>query len=425
MKIIPEARVIIENGIVVYAGPKDDSGALLAGHDHYTYPKGFLAPGFINGHTHIGETLVRGLCDDLPLKEWLYDNIWQVEPHMKAEDCYWGTLLGCGEMIAGGTIAFCDQYFYANEIARAVNQAGLKAYLYPSIFEPTPESKTMDDAFQAASRVYDEWNGKDKRIFVGFGPHAPYSVSGDWLTKIGQAARDRHTGIHIHLSETRQEIVDAQKKWGKSPIEYCEQLQILDDRTIAAHCIHLTDIDLQILKNRKVSVIHCPESNLKLASGIAPVTKMDAMGINVCIGTDGQASNNNLDMLEEMRTAAFIHKVTTGDPTALPAPAVLRMSTVNPARIFGKYASGKIEKGVPADLAVFDLGRPQSVPIINPLSNLIYAASNHDCVMTVCNGHILWENGKFKTLDVEEIMSHAQKISERLLTEKGKTRGKK
>lgn len=425
MKLIPDARVIVENSFVVYAGPKDRPEGHFAGHDHYTYPKGLLVPGFINGHTHIGETLVRGLCDDMPLKEWLYDNIWQVEPRMKAEDCYWGALLGCAEMVAGGTIGFCDQYFYANEIAKAVAQAGLKAFLFPSIFEPTPECKTMGDAFQAAIQTYDLWNGKDNRIFVGFGPHAPYSVDAEWLLKITQAARDRHTGVHIHLSETRQEVSDAQKKWGKTPIEYCDQLQILDDRTIAAHCIHLTDNDFQILKDRKISVAHCPESNLKLASGIAPVTKMGALGVNVCIGTDGQASNNNLDMLEEMRTAAFIHKVTTGDPTALPAPAVLRMGTANPARIFGKHASGKIEKGVPADIAVFDLGRPQSVPSINPLSNLIYAASSHDCVMTVCNGHILWDNGKFKTLDVEEIMSRAQKISERLIAEKGKTHGKK
>ncbi len=423
MKIIPDARVIIENGLVVYAGPKDDSDAVLAGHDHFTYPKGFLVPGFINGHTHIGETLVRGMCDDVPLKIWLWDNIWQVEPHMKAEDCYWGTLLGCAEMIAGGTIGFCDQYFYANEIAHAVAEAGMKAFLFPSIFEPTPEARTIGEAFRAAIQVYDAWNGKDNRIFVGFGPHAPYSVSGEWLAKISEAAKARSTGIHIHLSETKEEIDEARKNWGKTPIAYCDQLGVLDEKTVVAHCVHLVAKDYGILKDRKVFVVHCPQSNMKLASGIAPVSGLNARGINVCIGTDGQASNNNLDMLEEMRTAAFIHKVTTGDPTTLPAPTVLKMGTLNPARIFGKYASGKIEKGVPADLAVFDLGRPQSVPIINPLSNLIYSASSHDCVLTVCDGQIIYD-GTFKTLNVEEILSRAQKISERLIVEKGNSRGK-
>ncbi|MFX1512310.1 MAG: amidohydrolase family protein [Promethearchaeota archaeon] len=417
-KVISDARVIVEDGKIVYAGPRDSSEASLSGHDRIYYPKGLIAPGFINGHTHIGETLVRGLCDDVTFQEWLYDHIWKVEPRMTADDCYWGTLLGCAEMISGGSIGFIDQYFYADKIASAVNEAGLKAFLFPSIFEPTPETKTMEEAFSKAIDVHKKWHGKDDRIFVGFGPHAPFTVDKDWLMKIVEKAILLETGIHIHLNETQQEVDDALQNWNCSPIEYCNKFGILDGLTLGAHCVHVTDKDMQILKEKEVSVLHCPQSNLKLANGIAPVEKMDENGINVCVGTDGQASNNNLDMLEELSFCAMVHKMDAKDPTVISAATALRFGTANPARIFpNNVAAGVIEEGVPADFVVYDMWRPNGVPMIHPLSNLIYSISSRNVVLTVCNGRILYQDGEYKTLKIEDVLTSCQKISERMVEE--------
>ncbi len=428
-KVISEARVIVESGTVVYVGPRDDPKAKLTGHDLIRYPKGLIVPGFINAHTHIGETLVRGLCDDLTLYEWLFDNIWKVEPRMTAEDCYWGTLLGCAEMISGGTIGFIDQYFYADKIASAVDKAGLKAFLLPSIFEPTPESKsnaiagsffsgTMKDAYNDALEVYKKWHGKDNRIFIGLGPHAPFTVDKDWLLRIVEKAKEFDTGIHIHLNETQREVDEALQNWGCSPIEYCNKHGFLDVLTLAAHCVHVTDKDMQILKEKEVSVLHCPQSNLKLASGIAPVEKMDELGINVCVGTDGQASNNNLDMLEELSFCAMVHKMDAKDPTVIDAATALRFGSANPAKVFpNNAAAGVIKEGLLADFVVYDMWRPNGVPMIHPLSNLIYSISSRDVILTVCNGRILYQDGKYKTLNIEEILTSCQKITDRMVEE--------
>ncbi|MHA1734196.1 MAG: amidohydrolase, partial [Promethearchaeota archaeon] len=407
-----DACVVVEGRTVVYAGPKEGSGTHTSGHDRLEYPAGLIAPGFTNAHTHIGETLVRGLCDDLPLHEWLFDNIWRVEPRMTAEDCYWGALLGCAEMMSGGTVGFFDQYFYAGQIARAVDETGLRAYLFPSIFEPTPESETMEDAFRKALATHAEWDGKDGRIRVGFGPHAPYSVDDEWLVRISEKARELGTGVHTHLNETEKEVNEAREKWGCSPVEHCHELGILDEKTLAAHCVHVSGNDLRILRENGVNIVHCPQSNMKLASGVAPVAAMVGEGINVCVGTDGQASNNNLDMLEELTATAMLQKVSGGDPRILDARTTLRLGTQNPAKVFGDGVQGAIREGGPADFAVFDFSGPNATPVIHPLSNLLYSTSSRDVVLTVVAGRILYRDGRYETLDIDEVLSHAQRIAD-------------
>ncbi|MFX0116196.1 MAG: amidohydrolase [Candidatus Hodarchaeota archaeon] len=424
-KIAKNPSVVIEDKVIVEV-TTNGATPLTRGHERKIFDKGLLCPAFINAHTHLPETLLRGLCDDKSLHEWLFDYIWQVEPQMTSQDAKIGAQLGCAELIASGSAGFIDQYFYASEIAEAVFETGMKAYLFPSIFgedtvQYNPESATIEESFERAKKVYAEWHAKENRIFVGFGPHAPYTVSEEWLGQIASTAASLKTKIHTHLNETQREVKEAKEQWGMTPIEKVANMEILE-HCLAAHCIHVTEKEIALLSDTKVPVLHCPQSNLKVAAGVAPIPKYLAAGAGnlICLGTDGSASNNNLDILEEVMLTAVIHKGLHNDPTSVTAAEALQMATRNPAQIFpnDSFCRG-IEPGERADLVIFNLSKSHLTPTLDPLSNLVYSAHSSDVQLTMSNGKILYENGQFWTLDIENILKRAAGAAEEMCRRAG------
>lgn len=418
-KLIEDGRILIEENKIVYSGPKNNSKAISAGHDRFNFSHGIATPGFVNAHTHLPETLLRGLVDDKDLHTWL-KHIWTYEPNMSASDAYWGSMLGIAEMLASGTVAFNDQYFYSNQIARAVDSSGIKAFLSPSIFyDGNPEANSMEEAFQHAQDTFKNWNGKNNRLWIGFGPHAPYTVGQEWFTCIADEARKLGTILHTHFNETEREVQEALKKWGKRPVERMEEIGTLDTIQSAAHCIHLSDHEIELLRKYNISVLHCPKSNMKIGAGLADVPKLLKSNINVCLGTDGQANNNKLDMIEEMAFEVLIHKGFRKDPTLLPSHEVIRMATVRASQLFPKGVySGTLTEETPADLTVINLDSIQTTPIINPISHLTYAIGRENVEMTVVDGAILYLDGEFPTLDKSEIKEKARKAIANILEKK-------
>ncbi len=409
-KIISDAHVVIEGKKIIHVG-KYKSDLISTGLEKFDFPKGLIVPPFINSHTHLPETLIRGICDDRELNEWLFDHVWQLEPKMLPKDAKIASQLGLAEMISSGTIGFVDQFYFSDQIAEAVKEIGLKALICPSIFDRSKwlDSKSIEESFEDNLKVFEKWHGFDNRIFVGFGPHAPYTVSDDMFIRIYEKAEEFDTKIHTHLNESKWEITDSMDKFGISPIEKMEKIGVLD-RIIAAHCIHLNDNDKYLLQKYKIPVLHCIQSNLKTAAGVAKIPELLNLDIPICLGTDGNASNNNLEMLEEVRLTALIHKGLHHDPTLIDARTSMRMATSNASVLFpnGVY-TGKLEENSPADLLVVDLNQINTIPVIRPLSNWIFSGGNNNIALTMCNGKILYDQGKFTTLDVERIKDDAQK----------------
>ena len=417
-KILHNAQINIEAEKITFVGLQKNADPIPDAEIIDYSKKGLAVPPFINAHTHIPETLIRGICDDATLHDWLYNHVWKVEPAMNSSDAKIGTLLGIAEMIASGTIGFVDQYFYADSIAEAVLESGVKAFLAPSIFD-TPESKTIEKSFQVNKTIYDKWHGKDNRIFIGFGPHAPYSISQEWLEKITEATKERNTFLHIHLNETKKENNDALKEWGCSPIELMAKIDALD-HTFAAHCVHTSDKDKDLLAKHQTPVLSCPQSNLKIAAGITPLPEYLEKNIHVCLGTDGSASNNNLDMLEEVRLTSLIHKGLTYDPTIMKSHTTFNLATKNASKLFpsGIY-TGMLKKDAPADIVIYDLDHWATTPQIKAFSNLLFAASSSQVACTIANGKILYQDGMFYTLDIEQVMKMAQKAADGMIDRSG------
>lgn len=416
-KLVKDGRVIIENKVITYSGKQKGSDNLISNHNRYTFPKGMILPGFVNAHTHIPETLLRGLCDDADLQTWLYDVIWKVEPNLKAEEAYWGTMLGIADMLSTGTVGFNDQYFYSDQISKSVSETGIKAKICPSIFfKGNPEAESMEEALSKAVSSFKKWNGHNERLWIGLGPHAPYTVDKDWFEKIAHQAKELGTGLHTHLNETQYEIDNAQKEWGMRPIEFMDKIGALEVIDSAAHCIFLSDKEISLLKKYNVSVLHCPKSNLKIGAGVANVPELLKAGVNVCLGTDGQASNNKLDIIEEMALEALLHKGVQSDPLLMPSSEVVKMVTSNASQLFPQdvYA-GTLVQGTKADIAVLDFNRVETTPIINPISHLSYAIGRQNVVMTIVDGTILYENGNYPTIDTSQIKKKCQQITNRLM----------
>lgn len=424
-RLIENGRIIIENNKIIYSGPIDtnNSNSNIAGHERFTFEKGITLPGFINGHTHLPETLLRGICDDQTLQTWLYDYIWKVEPQMTPENAYWGSMLGIAEMLSSGTVGFNDQYFYADKIAEAVSETGIKAMLSPSIFfNGNPEADSMEEAFKNAKNAFKKWNGNNERIWIGFGPHAPYTVDKDWFLKITSEARKLNTTIHTHLNETKEEVNNALKNWNMRPIEWVNDMGIFDVVKSAAHCIWLSDHELEILKSNNISILHCPKSNAKIGAGIADIPNAIEKGVNVTLGTDGQASNNKLDMIEEMAFTALIHKAIKGNPTVMPTHEVIKMATTNGSNLFPKniYA-GTLEENTTADITVIDLDTVNTTPIINPVSHLIYAINKENVAMTIVDGEILYLHGNLLLMNIQEVKDKSQKATMEMIAKSEST----
>ncbi len=370
-------------------------------------------PGLVNTHTHAAMTLLRGYADDMVLQDWLSTKVWPLEAHLTGNDVYWGTKLACLEMIRTGTTAFNDMYFFMDRAAQAADEAGIRAVLaYGFIDLNDPEKKENEYRVTEAlvSRIRSMNNS---RITAAVGPHAIYTVSPEGLRWCADYARDQKIGIHIHLSETKKEVDDCIARHGKPPALHLDDCGILTPRTVAAHCCWLDKAECRLLGQRGVSVSYNPSSNMKLATNRAlPYHWLSAAGANVCLGTDGCASNNNLDMLQEVKTAALLQKFYWNDPTLLPAPAALSMATVHGAQALG-LGSGTIQLGAPADIILLSARTVCNTPLHNAASNIVYSCSGASVRTTICDGRILMLDARVP--GEQEILAGAQKAASDLV----------
>lgn len=366
-----------------------------------------LIPGLVNTHTHLSMTLFRGIADDLPLDRWLNDHIWPAEARLNGDYCYAGALLGCIEMIRSGTTSFNDMYFYMDHVARAVEEAGLRCVISHGMIDLGDTEKMMAE-LRESRRIIKECHGMaDDRIRVALGPHSPYTCSEELLKETAALADKNDLMIHIHVSETENEVSEVSRSHGMTPVEYLDEVGVLGPRTVAAHCVWLKDWEIDVLAERDVKVSHNPSSNMKLASGVSPVARLLQRGVNVSLGTDGAASNNNLDMFQEMKTASLLQKVNLEDPTALPAMDVFSMATLNGARALGIDA-GLIAPGKLADIVILNTRRPHLTPWRNPPSHTVYSASGADVDTVICDGRILLRDGELEVLEEKYVMELAE-----------------
>jgi len=366
-------------------------------------------PGLINSHTHAPMTLFRGFADDLPLMTWLETKIWPAEDRLQGEDVYWGTLLSCLEMIKSGTTTFNDMYFFMDDMAKAVLESGIRAVLSRGLIGLDEKKAAL--GLEETEELISRWHkSADGRIRVMFGPHAPYTCPPDYLQKIIGKAQQYGLPLHIHLAETRFEVEQSKELYKMTPIEHMESLGLFNFPVVAAHCVHLSPHDIEILSRRKVAVAHNPGSNLKLASGVAPVPQLLEAGVTVSLGTDSAASNNNLDMLEEIRLASLIHKGVSGDPLVVPAYTALEMAFRGGAKsLYWDDEIGMLKPGYKADLILVNMEKPHLCPIHDPAAHIVYAAQSSDIETVIINGEIVMENREIKNMDEEKIMYHAQK----------------
>lgn len=400
---VEQLDIMIENQFITSLGqaPPDWQGEVLD-------CTGKLAiPGFINTHTHAAMTLFRSYADDMLLMDWLKKKIWPAEAKLTGKDVYWGTLLAIAELLKSGTTAFADMYFFMDDVARAVTETGIRASLARGMSGVTPNA---EQALLESESFFKQFHGTaDGRINVMLGPHAPYTCPPDYLRKVVATAERLGAEIHIHLSETSGEVETCIKKYGKTPIALMEEVGLLEIGVLAAHCVHVTLDDIQLMADRQVRVAHNPGSNLKLASGIAPVETMLQAGLCVGLGTDGASSNNNLDMLEELRLAALLQKVNRCDPLAVPAVTAVAMATENGARCLGFEKTGKLAVGYRADITLINMTEPQWYPRHDCLSLLVYSAQSRDVDTVLVDGRILLKNRQLTTIDEERLVHEVQK----------------
>ncbi len=414
--VLEDHGVLVENGCIAAVSP---AGELAEAHPDATVtrlPDHALMPGLVNIHTHSAMALMRGLADDLPLMRWLEEHIWPTEQRwVGAEYVRVGTDLAMAEMLAGGTTCFNDNYFFPDVTAAAADRAGMRASIgIPIISVPTAWAQTEDEYFRRGLDMHQQLL-EMPLVSSAFAPHAPYTVTDEAFHRIRSLAEEMEIPVHLHLLETAGEIQGSHDQYGLSPLDRMDSLGLLTDRLLAVHMTQLDDTDIARLARSGVHVLHCPASNLKLASGICRVADLDAAGVNVAIGTDGAASNNTLDMFAETRLAALLAKGASGDPEAVPAERALSMATINGARALGQEDRiGSIEVGKRADMAAVDLSAMATAPVHHVISNLVYAASRNQVSDVWIDGRRVVERGELTTLDAERTAREAAQWGRRL-----------
>ena len=413
--------VAVDGGTVVAVLPLAEARARFAAREVVSRPGSVLIPGLVNAHTHNPMTLMRGVADDLALHEWLQQHIWPVEaavigPEFVAD----GVELAIAEMLRGGTTCCNENYFFPDVQAATYKRHGFRARVgLPVIDFPTAWAKTDDEYFDRAGEVHDQWRG-DPLVSTAFAPHAPYTVSDASFGRIRMLADQLDIPVHCHVHETAQEVAESQERHGQRPLARLDRLGLVNDRLIAVHMTALDQAEIELCAQRGVSVVHCPESNLKLASGFCPVGKLRAAGVNVAIGTDGAASNNDLDMFGELRTAALLAKAVAGDATALDAAAALRAATLGSARAMGLEAQvGSIEVGKQADLACIDLDPIETQPLFNVLSQLAYATGRHQVTDVWIAGKRKLRDRVLVDMDAEALVANARQWRARIAQVRG------
>jgi 5-methylthioadenosine/S-adenosylhomocysteine deaminase len=419
-RVIDDGGIAIRNGRIVAVGTRPEIQREYRGRRILADGK-FIIPGLINGHTHVPMVLFRGLADDLDLQDWLTKYIFPAEAKNVTEEFVRvGTRLGLAEMIRGGTTTYCDMYYFEDAIADETAKAGVRGVLGETVIDfPVADNKTNAEAMAYVERYVQKWKGNEL-ITPAIAPHAPYTVSAEHL-KAARAFSDRTGALIVtHISETKREVEDSVKQKGASPVKYLEGLGFLNDRVIAAHMVWPEDGELEILKRRGVGVVHNPQSNMKLASGIAPVPKMLAEHLLLGLGTDGAASNNDLNMWEEMDTVAKLHKAFTGDPKIISAQQAFELATIGGAEALHlEKEIGSLEPGKRADVVIVDRNSFNQIPLYNIYSDLVYATKASDVETVIINGRLVMRNDRLLTLNEKEIKASARVFRERIVKSLG------
>lgn len=409
MTVIEDAAIVVSGARLVYVGPTAGEPPLRPGEQVIDGAGRVALPGLINAHTHLGMMLFRGAADNLSLAAWLEEAIWPAEARLTGEDVYWASLLGIAEMFRAGVTAFNDMYYHLEQVADAVRESGIRAGLAGVVIGTVPGG-LLERAIARVGALAEEGH---PRITPFFGPHAPYTVPAEMLHTVIEKAAELGVGIHTHLSETRGEVARSQAAHGRTPIAYMRDLGLFSVPVTAAHCVYPTPEEIALLVERGARIVHCPCSNMKLASGIAPVPAFLEAGATVALGTDGAGSNNTLDVFREVRQAALLHKV-HGDATAVTAPQALWMATRGGAAALGQRDLGSLESGKLADLILLDFTAPHLTPSGRVLSHLVYAAAGADVETVIVHGEVVMAERRLLTLDLARIRARVNEAAARL-----------
>ncbi|MBU0962246.1 MAG: amidohydrolase [Proteobacteria bacterium] len=413
--VIKNGAIAITHDQISAVGTTEQILADYSSARHIHTDHGLIMPGLVNTHTHAAMSCFRGLADDLPLMTWLEEHIFPVEAHLTPEMVYQSTLLSLAEMIKSGTTSFCDMYLFSKEVAKATEHSGMRAWIGEVLYDfPSPCYGELENGFSYLADLYAHY--KDHSLIsITSDPHAVYTCSPELLTRLGTVAQDNDSLYVIHLSENEAELNTCRERYGCTPVEHLERLGLLTPKTLAAHCVMINDKEIEVLSRRGTSVSHCQESNMKLASGTAPVVKMLQAGVKVGIGTDGAASNNDVDMFGEMNTVAKSHKVARMDPTAMNAEATLHASTLGGARTLNAGEQiGSLEVGKKADMIVLNMDQPHLTPLYNIPSHLVYAARGADVIHSVIGGRLVMENRRLLTLDEGRILAQMREMGQEI-----------
>lgn len=414
---IEQGAVAVRDGMIVAVGPSAEIADEYRAKETLSGSQRVVMPGLINGHTHAAMTLLRGIADDRELMDWLTNYIFPTEVRfVDAEFVRIGTELACWEMIRGGTTTFVDMYYFPDSVAQVVERCGLRSLVASSVIDQkSPDAADAAEGLRRAGEFVERWKGKNNRILPIVGAHAVYTVKPDQLKQLRARALELGVPISIHVSESRFEIDYSQKNFGKTPIQHLDALGFFEGPTIAAHVVWPTEEDFPILARRHAGVIHNPTSNMKISSGIAPVTRMLKEGIAVGLGTDGPATNNDLDMWEEMKLAAFLQKVATMDPQVIPAPTALRMATAGGAQAIGLSDQiGSLTAGRRADLIQVSLADLHFTPLYDVISHLVYVADEQDVVTTIVDGKVIMRDRKVLTVDAPRVQKEAAALAAKI-----------
>ncbi len=406
---IKKTDIFIKDGIIAGIGEIDDdfvAEKVIDGSEK------FVMPGLVNAHTHAYMSLFRNKADDLTFSDWLFKNIMPREDKLLPEDAYWAAKLSCIEMIKTGTTSFLDMHMHKGQTAKAAFEVGNRAVVSRGISGIDRKDEGVIRRIDEALEEVDCWKDKSRISFM-LAPHAIYTCGTDCLKFVIETAHNENLPLHIHLSETRQEVSDSKKNYNMTPVEYLNSLNFFDIKTVAAHCVHLEENDFKIIKEKNVNVAANPKSNLKLGNGFAPIFKMINEGINVCIGTDSSASNNSLNLFSDLNYTALIHKGTSENPQAVSAFEAFKAGTINGAKALGINA-GEIKVGKVADLAILDLNCPQMRPKNNLLAALAYSANGSEVETVIIDGELVMENRKMCNVDEKEVYDRVEKIAERI-----------
>jgi 5-methylthioadenosine/S-adenosylhomocysteine deaminase len=414
--VLEEHALAVDGGRIVEVLPAEFARQAFQPRELLELPQHAVMPGLVNAHTHSAMSLLRGMADDLPLMDWLQNHIWPAEgANLSYAFCADGVRLAAAEMIRGGTTCFNDMYFFPDATAAVAGEIGMRASVGLIVFDfPTAWAQNWEEYIHRGLEVHDRLRG-DPLVTALFAPHAPYTVSDAPLRRVRELATELGIGIQMHLHETAGEVEGGIQSGGKRPWQRLRELDLLGQDFIAVHMTQLTEGEIAEAARLGLSVAHCPESNLKLASGFCPVAKLLAAGVNVAIGTDGAASNNDLDLLGELRTAALLAKGVSGDASVLPAEAAIRMATLAGAKALGLEAQiGSLVKGKAADFIAVDLNRPATQPVYKVLSQLVYAAGRDQVSDVYVAGRALLRNGKLMTLDEAGTLAKAEEWRQRI-----------